>query len=76
LLHLVGLNWTVRDFSTLSRRQKTLAVRMPNRGFKKSLHLLIDSMGTKAEGEGECHTSGSAASPSTVPATLAHTTMP
>lgn len=26
LLRLVGLDWTVPDFSTLSRRQKTLAV--------------------------------------------------
>ena len=26
LLQLVGLNWTVPGFSTLSRRQKTLAV--------------------------------------------------
>jgi hypothetical protein len=26
LLHLIGLNWAVPDFSTLSRRQKTLAV--------------------------------------------------
>src|SRR5690606_39616305 len=29
LLKLVGLYWTVPDFSTLSRRQKTLAVNIP-----------------------------------------------
>ena len=29
LLRLVGLDWTVPDFSTLSRRQKTLAVNIP-----------------------------------------------
>jgi hypothetical protein len=29
LLRLVGLDWTVPDFSTLSRRQKTLTVNIP-----------------------------------------------
>jgi hypothetical protein len=29
LLRLVGLDWTVPDFSRLSRRQKTLAVNIP-----------------------------------------------
>ena len=43
LLRLVGLNWTVPDFSTLSRRQKTLAVNSPYRGSKGPLHLLIPS---------------------------------
>ena len=41
LLRLVGLDWTVPDFSTLSRRQKTLAVNIPYRGSKGPLHLLI-----------------------------------
>ena len=31
LLRLVGLNWTVPNFCTLSRRQKTLAVNIPYR---------------------------------------------
>ena len=53
LLRLVGLDWTVPDFSTLSRRQKTLAVNIPYRGSKGPLHLLIDSTGIKVEGEGE-----------------------
>ena len=52
LLQLVGLDWTVPDFSTLSRRQKTLAVNIPYRGSKGPLHLLIDSTGIKVEGEG------------------------
>ena len=43
------------DFSTLSRRQKTLAVRIPYRGSKGPLSLLIHSTGIKAEGEGEWH---------------------
>ncbi len=34
LLRLVGLDWAVPDFSTLSRRQKTLAVNIPYRGSK------------------------------------------
>jgi len=43
LLHLIGLNWVVPDFSTLSRRQKTLAVNIPCRGSNGPLHLLIPS---------------------------------
>lgn len=41
LLKLVGLDWTVPDFSTLSRRQNTLAVNIPYRGSGGPLHLLI-----------------------------------
>jgi len=55
LLRLVGLDWTVPDFSTLSRRQKTLSVNIPCRGSKGPLHLLIDSTGIKVEGECERH---------------------
>jgi transposase len=55
LLRLVGLGWSVPDFSTLSRRQKTLAVNIPYRGSKGPLDLLIDSTGIKVEGEGEWH---------------------
>ena len=53
LLRLIGLDWEVPDFSTLSRRQKTLAVSIPHRGAQGPLHLLIDSTGIKVEGEGE-----------------------
>ena len=53
LLQLSGLDWSVPDFSTLSRRQKTLAVNIPHRGSQGALHLLIDSTGIKVEGEGE-----------------------
>ncbi len=67
LLRLVGLDWAVPDFSTLSRRQKTLAVRIPYRGSQGPLNLLIDNVastaigpttmpnGIKAKGEGEWH---------------------
>lgn len=53
LLRLTGLDWVVPDFSTICRRQKTLAVNIPYRGAKGPLHLLIDSTGIKVEGEGE-----------------------
>ncbi|PTW50046.1 IS5 family transposase, partial [Rhodovulum kholense] len=53
LLELSGLGWSVPDFSTLSRRQKTLDVTIPYRGSKGPLHLLVDSTGIKVEGEGE-----------------------
>lgn len=43
LLSLIGPSWPVPDFSTLSRRQKTLAVNVPYRGSKGPLHLLSDS---------------------------------
>jgi hypothetical protein len=54
-LCLIGLNWEVPDFSTLSRRQKALAVNIPQRGAQGPLHLLIVSTGIKVEGEGEWH---------------------
>ena len=53
------------NFSTLSRRQKTLKVNIPYRGSQGPLHLLIDiepvsatgsrepARGIKVEGEGE-----------------------
>ena len=53
LLRLIRLDWSVPDFSTLFRRQKTLNVSLPYRGGTGPLNLLIDSTGIKAEGEGE-----------------------
>ncbi len=53
LLRLIGLDWAVPDFSTLSRRQRTLKVNFPYRGADSPLHLLVDSTGIKVEGEGE-----------------------
>jgi hypothetical protein len=53
LLELVGLDLSVPDFSTLCRRQKMLPVAVPYRGSSGPLHLLVDSTGIKAEGEGE-----------------------
>lgn len=53
LLQLAGMDWAVPDFSTLSRRQRTLKVNIPYRGSGGVLHLLVDSTGIKVEGEGE-----------------------
>ena len=50
---LIGPDRDVPDFSTLSRRRKTLAVNIPHRGSQGPLHLLIDSTGIKVAGEGE-----------------------
>jgi hypothetical protein len=50
LLRLVGLDWSVPDFSTLCRRQKALNVSLPYRGGSGPLNLLIDGTGIKAEG--------------------------
>ncbi len=68
LLPLAGLDWAVPDFSTLSRRQKTLVVNIPCRGSGGPLHLRIDIEpwerhwserpwrgGIRVEGEGEWH---------------------
>ena len=53
LLKRVELDWSVPDFSTLCRRQKTLSVAIPYKGSAGPLHMLVDSTGIKAEGEGE-----------------------
>lgn len=50
---MVGRDWAVPDFSTLSRGQKSLKVNIQNRGSDGPLQLLIDSTGIKVEGEGE-----------------------
>lgn len=55
LLKPAGLDWPVSDYSTLCRRQKTLAVQLPYRGSGGPLHLLVDSTGIKVRGEGEWH---------------------
>ncbi|MCJ2182423.1 transposase, partial [Novosphingobium sp. 1949] len=51
LLAMVGLVWLVPDFSTLSRRQKTLLVEIPCQPRSGPLHRLIDSTGIKAVGD-------------------------
>lgn len=46
-------DWPVPDFSTLFRRQKTLTVDIPYRPSTGALHVLVDSTGVKAAGDGE-----------------------
>ncbi|AGI68574.1 IS5-family transposase [Octadecabacter antarcticus 307] len=66
LLKRAGLEWSVPDFSTLCRRQRTLSVAIPYKASAGPLHLLVpshglqenhcraaNSTGIKAEGEGE-----------------------
>ena len=53
LLRLAKLDWPVPDYSTLCRRQGDLTVTIPCRPSSGTLHLLIDSTGIKAMGEGE-----------------------
>jgi hypothetical protein len=53
LLQLIELKWAVPDFSTLSRRHKTLAVNIPFRGSQGPLHLVNNSTGIRVEGEDE-----------------------
>lgn len=52
LLKLAGLDWEVPDFSTVSRRQKHLAVTITANPTTTGLHLLVDSTGTKRLSEG------------------------
>lgn len=50
LIRLVGLNWPVPHYSTLSRRQKKLTA-VPLYGTRSEpLHLVIDSTGLKVLG--------------------------
>ncbi len=53
ILSMAGLDWPVPDFSTLSRRQKTITVQVPSRRAPGPLNLLVDSTGIKFLGDGE-----------------------
>jgi hypothetical protein len=53
---LAGLDWQVPDFSTVSRRQKHLAVTIGAHPTTTGLHLLVGSTGIKMLGEGEWKT--------------------
>jgi hypothetical protein len=56
LLHLAGLAWPMPDYSTVSRRQKTLQVAIGAVPTTTGLQLLVDSTGIKMLGEGEWKT--------------------
>ena len=53
LLKMAGLDWAVPDYTTLCRRQRTLAVQIPYRRADGPLNLLVDSTGIKFLGDGE-----------------------
>ena len=53
MLRMADLDWAVPDYSTLCRRQKALAVRIPYRRAEGPLNLLVDSTGIKFLGDGE-----------------------
>ncbi len=53
LLKLADLDWAVPDYTTLCRRQKTLAVQIPYQRADGPLNLLVDSTGIKFLGDGE-----------------------
>lgn len=53
LLKMADLNWAVPDYTTLCRRQKTLAVQIPYRRTDGPVNLLVDSTGIKFPGDGE-----------------------
>ena len=53
LLQLAKLDWSVPNFSTVCRRQKTLQVALKYRTSTQPVNLLVDSTGIKFLGEGE-----------------------
>lgn len=53
LLKMASLDWAVPDYTTLCRRQRTLAVQIPYRRADGPLNLLVDSTGIKFLGDGE-----------------------
>jgi len=53
LFQLLGVVLPVPDYSTLSKRRKTLAVALPHYQAHHRLHLVVDATGFKVFGEGE-----------------------
>lgn len=53
LLGLLGVELPTPDYTTLSRRRRTLVVALPRRRNSEPLHLVVDSTGVKVYGEGE-----------------------
>ena len=53
LIKLCGLDWTVPDYTTLCRRQKTIDIVISYQKSRHGLHLLVDFTGLKFLGEGE-----------------------
>ncbi len=53
LVQLLKLSIQIPHYSTLSRRQQTLEVRLPRSSSRTPRHLVVDSTGLKVYGEGE-----------------------
>jgi hypothetical protein len=53
LVKLLSLPLKVPNYSTLSRRQQTLMVKLPRASSRTPRHLVVDSTGLKVYGEGE-----------------------
>ena len=53
LLHVMGLDLSTPDHSTLSRRQAGLQVALPIHPTQEPIHVVVDSSGLKVYGEGE-----------------------
>ncbi|MDQ3805246.1 MAG: IS5 family transposase, partial [Acidobacteriota bacterium] len=53
VFRLLGVGLPVPDYTTLSRRRRSLTVRLPRRAKDAPLHLVVDSTGVKVYGEGE-----------------------
>lgn len=56
LLELMGLDLPCPDYTTLSRRAKTLKIDLQVKKTDAPIHLLVDSTGLKVAGEGEWKT--------------------
>lgn len=50
ILSMAGLDWPVPEFSTPSRRQKTMEMQIKQRRLSGPLNLLVDSTGGKFPG--------------------------
>jgi len=53
IFELMQVSLPVPSYSTLSRRQPALDIRLPSRPARDGLHLVVDSTGVKVFGEGE-----------------------
>jgi hypothetical protein len=53
IVALLGVATDVMDYSTLSRRSRSLDIRIPTFGVGEGLHVLVDASGIKVYGEGE-----------------------
>ena len=53
VVRLLGVELAVPDYTTLSRRRRSLEIELPRRHKSEPLHLVVDSTGIKVTGSGE-----------------------